>query len=594
MTTTSYKVRCVELTQKKREWLQERIKEYARIYNEASKYIPSIPEKYLLSPNPSELNTRWIKQNNDNSQLLQSSLLNALQKLNALKDACSNYKTRKQLKQKKTSISFIDKPNIIKFENSEYSIYKKGDSYGIHIGNKTNGIWIPVITNSSEKENKRKAKGIEWGIRDHLDLGIQMTCSKKERDKYLARKRKEYPHLKREPRVKAGLGVITYNLRDNTFSIPYSIDTPRFKKKETRNTFIGIDRGFRNSIVLSAVFVDPVKLAGITEYQELFNEPVISQQIFKSLKGLNAKVVGVKIVKSSFINDKKRRIHKITQKRQENRKEVGHRYQNISETVSHQISAEAVQFISQFRNPVVFFEDLNMDKKKKRYKHGKRNKKSSRRMLSKWDYGSIRRKIEYKLEKYGIWTMGINPMFTSQTCSRCGAIGIRDGIGFKCDRCGLGIGSNPVSTIGQYNADVNASINIALKGLFVLYGQKVGNVVYPNEQPDENVLNPIPTEMIDIEGINTRRSEIVAVCPEIQKTGAVETNRSRSTLCGSAQPMVKDHQQTEMSKDYKGGCAPENGFSSCYKGKNNLSGRTKFSQKTSNSEVMFQTDFQWK
>jgi len=221
-----------------------------------------------------------------------------------------------------------------------------------------------------------------------------------------------------------------------------------------------------------------------------------------------------------------------------------------------------------------------MEKKKRRHKYGKKNSKGSRRMLSKWDYGSIRRKIEYKLEFYGIWTMGVNPMFTSQICSHCGAIGIREGIGFKCERCGLGIGSSPVGTIGQYNADVNASINIALKGLFALYGQKVRVVADLDEQLDENILNPIPTEMRGIESIKTRRSETVAVCPE--NSGAVETKTeaqaedNRSILCGSAQPMVEIHQV---------GSAPENGFSSLYKGKNNFKGRTEFDYETDIREV---------
>jgi len=586
MATTSFKVQCAELTQKKEMWLVQRINEYAKIYNIASQYIPSLPEKYLKSENPSELYTKWIK-GNDSSQMLQSPILTGLQMLNALKDACSNYKTRRALKQKKSSISFIKIPNIIKFENSEYQILKINDrTYAIHVGGKE-GITIPLITNAPEKEAIRKVKGIEWGLIDHLNLGIKMQVAKKERNKELALKKRKTPTANKEKGVKAGLGAIVYNLRDNTVSIPHTFETPRFKKKNTRCTFIGVDRGVRNSVVLSAIFVDTAKLNGIQEYQELFNEPSISKHMFRSLRGLNVNVVGVKIIKSSTTNDKKRQIRNIGDKRREKRKYVGNRYRNVSETVSHQISAEAVKFISQFRNPVVFFEDLNMDKKKRRHKFGKKNAKGSRRMLSRWDYGAIRRKIEYKLEAYGIWTMGINPMFTSQTCNNCGAIGIRDGIGFKCERCGLGIGSNPVGTIGQYNADVNASTNIALKGLFALYGQKVGVVADPYEQPDRSVMKPIPTAMSDMDGKDTQ---------EIEKLPD-ETNVSRSNLrqegvslvlpfaekhCQNAQPMVEIHQV---------GCAPENGFSSSYKGKDNYAGRTELEEKTNIGEVVSQTEF---
>ncbi|MDP2363907.1 MAG: transposase [Ignavibacteria bacterium] len=585
-TTTSFKIQVRELTREKKLWLKERIQEYARIYNEAPKFVPSLPDRYLKSANPSELYTQWIK-GDDGTQLLHSSILSGIQTFNALKDACANWKTIKVSKQK-ARIQHIDTPNIIKFENSEYQLIRLGKGYAVHVSGKE-GITLPLITNSEKNEARRKVLGKDWGVRAHLDNGIRMQAGKKERNKHLAEIRKDNPDKKREKKVKAGLGVITFNLRDNTVSIPHTIESPRFQKKGTRNTFIGVDRGVRNSVVLSAIYIDPKKSEGLREYFELFDDELITikKEIFGSLKGLGAKVVGVKIIKSAFMNDKKRHLKTIAQKRQEKQKKPGDRYKNVSETVAHQISAEAVEFVNQFRNPVVFFEDLNMEKKKRRHKFGKKNTKNSRRMLSKWDYGSIRRKMEYKLNAHGIWTMGINPMFTSQICNHCGAIGIRDGIGFKCERCGLGVGSSPAGTMGQYNADVNASINIALKGLFSLYGRKAGVVADPIEQPDENVQKPIPiseiTELVavtGIEGIKTRRSETVAVCPA--NAGAVETNVSRSILCGSVQPMVEVHQA---------GSAPENGFSSCYKQKNNFGGRTELEEKTAMREVVSQTEF---
>jgi len=39
------------------------------------------------------------------------------------------------------------------------------------------------------------------------------------------------------------------------------------------------------------------------------------------------------------------------------------------------------------------------------------------------------------------------------------------------------------------------------------------------------------------------------------------------------------------------GCAPENGFSSSYKGKDNSAGRTELEEKTNIGEVVSQTEF---
>jgi len=109
-------------------------------------------------------------------------------------------------------------------------------------------------------------------------------------------------------------------------------------------------------------------------------------------------------------------------------------------------------------------------------------------------------------------------------------------------------------------------------------------------------MKPIPTAMSDMDGKDTQ---------EIEKLPD-ETNVSRSNLwqdgissvlpfaethclnaqakpqCNNAQPMVKLHQA---------GCAPENGFSSSYKGKNNSAGRTELEEKTNIGEVVSQTEF---
>ena len=59
-------------------------------------------------------------------------------------------------------------------------------------------------------------------------------------------------------------------------------------------------------------------------------------------------------------------------------------------------------------------------------------------------------------EENGVLFTKINPAYTSQTCSSCGAIDKtnRKGESYQCKVCGINI-----------DADYNASINIAKKGL---------------------------------------------------------------------------------------------------------------------------------
>ena len=55
----------------------------------------------------------------------------------------------------------------------------------------------------------------------------------------------------------------------------------------------------------------------------------------------------------------------------------------------------------------------------------------------------------HKAEALGLSVVYVNPAYTSQTCSVCGAIGKRDKHRFSCS-CG-----------NRRHADVNASVNIA-------------------------------------------------------------------------------------------------------------------------------------
>jgi IS605 OrfB family transposase len=87
----------------------------------------------------------------------------------------------------------------------------------------------------------------------------------------------------------------------------------------------------------------------------------------------------------------------------------------------------------------------------------KKNGKRFNRKLGNWAFRQLQRFIEYKAEALGKTVIYVNPAYTSQMCSRCGQKGIRTESMFKCSICGF-----------ELNADLNASRNIAQRGMSVL------------------------------------------------------------------------------------------------------------------------------
>ena len=111
---------------------------------------------------------------------------------------------------------------------------------------------------------------------------------------------------------------------------------------------------------------------------------------------------------------------------------------------NHVVSKQIAEIVLAYPKPLVVFEEL--------YRFVDRVP---------WNFYQIRQMIEYKVVP--VRTLGIHPARTSVICNRCGGDDPdnRHGVHFHCTKCGY-----------RVHADVNAAINIAKKGEWVLQQAK--------------------------------------------------------------------------------------------------------------------------
>ena len=132
----------------------------------------------------------------------------------------------------------------------------------------------------------------------------------------------------------------------------------------------------------------------------------------------------------------KRCLKRISGKERRHVKDVNH-------VVSRAIVAEAVRIGAK---EIVFEELTNI---RSRIKGNKR----MRSRLHRWSWDELQKFVEYKAQAKGMGIVYVNPAYTSQKCSRCSSLGIRQRHRFTCPSCG-----------SYQHSDRNAAINLLKLG----------------------------------------------------------------------------------------------------------------------------------
>ena len=123
------------------------------------------------------------------------------------------------------------------------------------------------------------------------------------------------------------------------------------------------------------------------------------------------------------------------------------RWQDATEDEIEKASTRAVEYASQFENPVIVLEYLDgiTDEDIGTYWN---------RRLGRWLFSRLQSRIEDKTAEHGIPVKYVHPHHTSKTCNTCQHVGYRPHQAtFKC--------TNDSCWVSEYQADLNAAANIA-------------------------------------------------------------------------------------------------------------------------------------
>ena len=149
---------------------------------------------------------------------------------------------------------------------------------------------------------------------------------------------------------------------------------------------------------------------------------------------------------AKHIHDKYRDMRRYYQKHAKWRKlrQVKRRESNKIKDLNHKMSRSIVDYAYNTGSAIQMEDLAGIRESCTQPYHKQRN-----HSLNSWAFYQLQMFVAYKALLLGIPVAKINPAYTSQNCSRCGTLGIRDGKSFAC-KCGH-----------VDHADANASFNIA-------------------------------------------------------------------------------------------------------------------------------------
>ena len=131
-------------------------------------------------------------------------------------------------------------------------------------------------------------------------------------------------------------------------------------------------------------------------------------------------------------------------------KKIRHREKNIIKDINHKISNKIIKLAIQNKCGIKLEKLGGIRKQGKNKTKVNKSGESFKSSINSWEFYQLQSMIEYKSKIYGIPVVFIDPRYTSQKCSRCKTIGIRNQKKFTCPQCGH-----------VDHADSNAAFNIA-------------------------------------------------------------------------------------------------------------------------------------
>lgn len=238
---------------------------------------------------------------------------------------------------------------------------------------------------------------------------------------------------------KLGAGQISYNKRKNKWmiAIAYSFEPTKTEAKE--NLVMGIDLGITKVVAMSIYDIDKEEYLPIGWSERTIDgaELITYRQKIEARRKATS-------ISSKWASDNN--VGRGFNARMENSKRIGDKYSRFRDTFNHKVSRYIINIAIKHKVGIIQMEDLSGFSEEQQYS-----------LLKNWSYFDLQEKIIYKANENGIEVHLINPKFTSQRCSRCGAIdkdNRKSQSSFECLVCNY-----------KDNADLNASKNICLPNI---------------------------------------------------------------------------------------------------------------------------------